>query len=146
MPGAHSAVAAARAAGLRLGVVTNQSGIGRGHITAADLAAVNTRVEELLGPFDTWKYCPHVPHDGCSCRKPAPGMVFAALDDLDVRAQECVLIGDAGSDMAAAAAAGVRGILLPGTQTTEYARSQAQTVCADIVGAIRMLLGNGRAD
>lgn len=146
MPGARAAVDAVRAAGLRLGVVTNQSGIGRGHITSADLAAVNARVEELLGRFDTWQHCPHTPHDGCACRKPAPGMVFAALADLDVSPDQCVLIGDSASDMAAAAGAGVRGIRLPGEQTSESAQREADTVCADLGGAVRMLLGDGRVD
>ena len=39
---------------------------------------MNARVEELLGPFDTWQVCPHAPDDGCGCRKPAPGLVLAA--------------------------------------------------------------------
>lgn len=146
MPGARAAVEAARAAGLRLGVVTNQSGIGRGYITSADLRVVNARVEELLGPFDTWQHCPHAPYDGCECRKPAPGMVLAALADLGVRPDQCALIGDTGSDMAAAAAAGVRGILLPGAQTTEPARNGSPTVCEDVGAAVRLLLGEGRAD
>ena len=78
MPGARAALDRLRAAGLRLGVVTNQSGLARGSFSDAQLTAVNRRVEELLGPFDTWQICPHDDSAGCRCRKPAPGLVTAA--------------------------------------------------------------------
>jgi HAD superfamily hydrolase (TIGR01662 family) len=60
-----------------VGVVSNQSGIGRGLLTRAQVDAVNARVAELLGPFDTWQLCPHAPEEDCACRKPRPGMVLA---------------------------------------------------------------------
>ena len=59
MPGARAALDRLRAAGLRLGVVTNQSGLARGRFTPSDLDRVHARIEELLGPFDTWQVCPH---------------------------------------------------------------------------------------
>ena len=54
-----------RAAGVRLGVVTNQSGIGRGLVTRAQADAVNAAVDAALGPFATWQVCPHAPEAGC---------------------------------------------------------------------------------
>src|SRR3954452_23042503 len=72
--GARAALDRLRAAGLRLGVVTKQSGIARGLLTTDQVTLVNKRVEELLGPFDTWQVCPHGDDDGCRCRKPAPGL------------------------------------------------------------------------
>ena len=86
MPGAAAATARLRQAGLALGVVTNQSGIGRGIITAEQGASVNQRVDELLGPFGSWAVCPHGPDDGCACRKPAPQLVQQAAADLGVDA------------------------------------------------------------
>src|SRR3954471_18996455 len=77
MPGARAALDRLRATGLRLGVVTNQSGLARQRFTAEQLRLVNARVEELLGPFDTWQVCPHDDADGCSCRKPRPGLIHA---------------------------------------------------------------------
>src|SRR5258705_8890825 len=77
MPGAAAAVARLREAGYRIGVVSNQSGIGRGMLDAAAVAQVNARIDELIGPFDTWQVCPHAPADRCRCRKPAPGLVEA---------------------------------------------------------------------
>ena len=106
-----------RALGIRTGVVSNQSGVGSGRITVAQVEAVNARVEELLGPFDVWRFCPHARDEGCDCRKPAPGMVKDALTTLEVAPDRCVLIGDIGADVEAARAAGATGILVP-TATT----------------------------
>ncbi|MBM0260261.1 HAD-IIIA family hydrolase, partial [Micromonospora sp. 4G55] len=78
MPGARAALDRLRAAGLRLGVVTNQSGLAKGLFTAAQMRAVHARIETLLGPFDTWQVCPHDDGDDCACRKPAPGLVHRA--------------------------------------------------------------------
>jgi histidinol-phosphate phosphatase family protein len=117
MPGARVALDRLRAAGLRLGVVTNQSGLARGHFTAGQLAAVNQRVEALLGPFDTWQICPHDDTAGCRCRKPAPGLVISAAAELGVAAHRCVVVGDIGRDMAAAQAAGAEGVLNAAVET-----------------------------
>jgi HAD superfamily hydrolase (TIGR01662 family) len=113
VPGAREAVKRLRRNGLRLGVVTNQSGIGRGLITAEDERRVAKRIEELLGPFDTWQVCPHDEAAGCDCRKPAPGMVIAAARELGVHPHEVVVVGDIGRDVEAARAAGAFGILVP---------------------------------
>ena len=78
MPGAREALDRLRAAGLRLGVVTNQSGWRVAYSPLDQVRRVNARVEELLGPFDTWQMCPHDDGDGCRCRKPAPGIGDAA--------------------------------------------------------------------
>ncbi|MEU2349018.1 HAD-IIIA family hydrolase [Modestobacter sp. NPDC049651] len=111
--GARGAVDALRARGVRIGLVTNQSGVGRGLITREQADAVNARVAELLGGFDTVQVCPHAPEDGCDCRKPAPGMVKAACAALDVDPARCVVVGDIAADLGAAAAAGAHGILVP---------------------------------
>ncbi|MBO0870306.1 MAG: HAD family hydrolase, partial [Micromonosporaceae bacterium] len=116
-PGARQALERLRAAGLRLGVVTNQSGVGRGWLSAADVAAVNQRVEQVLGPFDGWYVCPHAPGEGCPCRKPAPGLVLAAAAGLGVSPRRCVVVGDIGSDVDAARAAGAAGVLVPNRAT-----------------------------
>ncbi|HEX8008546.1 MAG TPA: HAD-IIIA family hydrolase [Trebonia sp.] len=118
VPGAARALAALRRAGIRVGVVSNQSGVGRGIITPAQLSAVNSRVEELLGPFSTWQVCTHRTDAGCACRKPGPALITAAADALGVTAAQCVVIGDIAADVTAARAAGARGILVPAPQTS----------------------------
>jgi len=111
--GAKQALDRLRARGVRVGVVSNQSGVARGLITRDDVDACNARLGELLGLFDTVQVCPHGPDDGCACRKPAPGMVKAACAELDVDPRRCVVVGDIGADVDAAAAAGAVGILVP---------------------------------
>ncbi len=109
---AREAVRALRAAGLRLGVISNQSGVARGMIGIDQVEAVNRRVDELLGPFDVWLFCPHGLRDACECRKPLPGMVVEAARILDVDPQACVVVGDKQSDVDAAHAAGAQSVLV----------------------------------
>jgi HAD superfamily hydrolase (TIGR01662 family) len=122
--GAREALDRLRSRGVRVGVVSNQSGVARGIITAEQVGACMDRLAELLGPFDTVQVCPHGPDDGCSCRKPAPGMVKAACAELDVDPARCVVIGDIGADVEAAAAAGAVGVLVP-TPVTRRQEVQA---------------------
>lgn len=139
MPGAADAVARLRSAGIRLGVVTNQSGVGHGLITAAQMQAVNQRVDELLGPFDVWAVCPHDAADGCACRKPEPFLVQMAAAELGVDTADCVVIGDIGSDVAAAHAAGARAILVPAPATRPEETAGVPTA-AGLTEAIAALL------
>src|SRR3954453_14046236 len=111
--GAKDALDRLRARGVRVGVVSNQSGVARGLITTEQVEACNPRLAELLGPFDVTRYCPHGPDDGCSCRKPAPGMVKDACADLGVDPARCVVIGDIGAGVDGGAPAGAVGILVP---------------------------------
>ena len=140
MPGARAACDRLRAAGLRLGVVTNQSGLARGYFTAEQLAAVNARVEELLGPFDTWQVCPHDDTAGCACRKPAPGLVLGAAEALGTTPARCVVVGDIGRDMVAAGAAGAPGIIVPTAVTLIPEVAAAPARAADLTGAVDLIL------
>ncbi|GAB2639277.1 HAD-IIIA family hydrolase [Nocardia goodfellowii] len=143
VPGAAAALRSIRTAGLRLGIVSNQSGVARGLISPDQLAAVNSRVEELLGPFGTWQVCVHGEDDGCGCRKPAPGLVHRAAAELGVDVRRCVLIGDTGADVDAATAAGARAILVPTARTlpeeVERAHREA-TVALDLTEAVRLAM------
>ncbi len=138
--GAKEALDRLRARGVRLGVVSNQSGVARGLITRDQVDACNARLAELLGPFDTVQFCPHGPDDGCTCRKPAPGMVKAACAELDVDPARCVVVGDIGADVDAATGAGAVGILEP-TPVTRRAEVEAADRRADtLAGAIDDIL------
>jgi histidinol-phosphate phosphatase family protein len=139
MPGAAAAVGRLRAAGIPLGVVTNQSGVGRGLITAEQMRSVNRRVEELLGPFGTWAVCPHAAADRCDCRKPAPFLIRQAVARLGVDPADCVVIGDIGSDVAAAHAAGARAILVP-TSVTRPAEVEGVPAVPGLNAAVTALL------
>ena len=92
------------------------------------------RALQALGPFDVVRYCPHGPDDGCDCRKPAPGMVKAACAELDVDPARCVVVGDIGADVDAAAAAGAVGVLVP-TPVTRTSEVAAATHTAENLAA-----------
>ncbi|MFF9864807.1 D-glycero-alpha-D-manno-heptose-1,7-bisphosphate 7-phosphatase [Streptomyces sp. NPDC013953] len=140
MPGAREALRLLRAHGIPAGVVSNQSGIGRGLLTEAAVRDVNARIDALLGPLDTWVHCPHVPEDRCGCRKPAPGLVLEAARRLGVAPAACVVIGDIGADMEAARAAGAAGVLVPTARTLPGEVAAAPCVCPDLLGAVRLVL------
>jgi histidinol-phosphate phosphatase family protein len=142
--GARTALDRLRTAGLRLGVVTNQSGLARGRFTGGDLARVHARIEQLLGPFDTWQVCPHDERAGCDCRKPAPGLVYAAAQALGTTPERCVVVGDIGRDMIAAGAAGASGILVPTAVTRSEEVAAAPAVAGDLGGAVDLILRRQR--
>jgi HAD superfamily hydrolase (TIGR01662 family) len=137
--GAKAVLDGLRAHGIATGVISNQSGIARGLITADDVEKVNARVEELLGPFDVWEVCPHAEHDGCSCRKPAPGMVHSACRKLGIHESEAALIGDIGADVGAAEAAGATGVLVPTPVTRAEEVAAARLVASDLASAVSLL-------
>jgi histidinol-phosphate phosphatase family protein len=144
MPGARAALDRLRAEGVALAVVSNQSGIGRGLLTETEVAAVNLRVEELLGPLGPWLVCPHAPDAGCDCRKPAPGLVLAAAERLGVDPERCAVVGDIGADVEAARAAGARGVLVPTPRTRPEEVEAAPERAGDLAEAIDLLLGGAR--
>ncbi|HEY8320952.1 MAG TPA: HAD family hydrolase [Candidatus Baltobacteraceae bacterium] len=117
LPGVRDALDALRAAGIPVAVVSNQSGVGRGSITLAQVDAVNTRVDALLGPFAGFFVCPHGPDDGCECRKPRPKLILDAARALGVEPACCVVVGDKQSDIDAARNAGATGFRIEGAVT-----------------------------
>jgi HAD superfamily hydrolase (TIGR01662 family) len=142
MPTAVEALRLLRDAGLRIGVVTNQSGIGRGLITPAQAKEVDEQVIRLLGPFDAWAVCPHTPEDGCDCRKPRPGLVYQAAAELGVRPEDCIVVGDIGADVGAARAAGSRSVLIP-TPRTRIEELAGARIATDLLSAARWIAGQG---
>jgi D-glycero-D-manno-heptose 1,7-bisphosphate phosphatase len=142
MPTAEAAVRTLREAGIRTGVVSNQSGIARGLLTPGQVDAVNARVDALLGPFETWRICPHGADDGCSCRKPLPGLVLAAAADLGVPASRVAVIGDIEADVEAAEAAGAQAVLVPTVNTRRAESLRALVIAPSLLAAVALLLGH----
>jgi D-glycero-D-manno-heptose 1,7-bisphosphate phosphatase len=140
MPQAGEVLRWLRSRGIATGVLSNQSGIGRGILTPGQVAAVNVRVEQLLGPFDVWDICPHRPEDGCTCRKPAPGLIRRACRRLGIAPGEAAYVGDIGSDVDAANAAGVRGVMVPTALTLPAEVAAAPEVAPDLRSAVQLLL------
>jgi histidinol-phosphate phosphatase family protein len=140
--GARAALSRLRAAGVALGIVSNQSGIGLGKITPEQVAAVNARLVELLGPFDTIQCCPHAPADGCGCRKPAPGLIARAARELGLTPRDCIVIGDIGADIEAARAAGANAVLVPTVHTEPAEIAAADCVVGSLSEAVDLVLGS----
>jgi D-glycero-D-manno-heptose 1,7-bisphosphate phosphatase len=111
--GVVDALRAADRGAFALVVASNQSCVGRGLLTAAALRDLMGHLVAQLDArglaLDAWYCCPHAPEDRCACRKPAPGLLMAAADDLGLDLRRSYFIGDQPTDMEAAARAGVHG-------------------------------------
>ena len=112
VPGMRETLQRLRDAKIPIAVVSNQSGVARGIISIEQVEQVNRRIDELLGPFDAWLYCPHGPMDDCECRKPKPKMILDAAKIMNVDPACCVVIGDKPSDVEAADNAGAKSIFV----------------------------------
>lgn len=114
--GALEGLAMLRRAGVRLSVATNQSGVGRGLMTLEGLQAVHARMlaeaAAAGGALDALLVCPHAPEAGCTCRKPAPGLIETAIAQSGILASETLVVGDDGRDLEAAARAHVAAALV----------------------------------
>ena len=147
LDGAPEGLARLAEAGFPLVVVSNQSGIGRGIVRPAEARAVHDRfVSELERRgivLAGAKYCPHAPHEGCDCRKPAPGMLLAAASELGLDLEGSFMIGDKQTDVEAGRRAGCRTVLLgragPGSDTADH-------VAADWDDAASWILGSRGAE
>lgn len=135
LDGAAEALAAIRAKGWPVVVVTNQSGVARGLYTPDDFRRVMDRVSELLGPFDAVYACFHIaPPEGrvspwavaCDCRKPKPGMLRRAAAEHGLDLFNSVGAGDSALDVGAFRAAGVRPFLVPSQGEAAEAKMSAE--------------------
>ena len=146
MPGAGRAIQRLREAQIPTAVISNQSGVARGLISLDQVRAVNERVERELGPLGPWFICTHGPDEACGCRKPAPGLLLKAAEALKVPVSECVFIGDIGSDVEAARAAGARPILVPTPVTRSEEIESAEEVAPNLEAAVELLLAPARTE
>jgi len=91
------------AAGFKLGIITNQSVIGRGLGTLQEVERINTSIEQHLKAFDVafdFIYiCPHLPEEGCDCRKPQLAMGLRAVREIQLNPEQSFMVGDNESDM-----------------------------------------------
>lgn len=126
-------------------IISNQSGLGRKIITVPDFWDIHQHMRdtieknggELLAAF----YCHHHPQDGCSCRKPSPGLILAASDLYKIDLNKTPFIGDRSSDLEAARRAGCRGCLLDRPHDTSQGVGHAAAVSskANVFGPATMM-------
>ena len=111
-PQALSALSRINDSEYKIVIITNQSAVGRGLISHSTADEINqrliTEIHAAGGRIDGVFMCPHAPEFGCSCRKPKPGLLFAAAAELSINLGQSVMFGDALTDIIAGQAAGVR--------------------------------------
>ncbi len=104
-----SAVKLFKESGFLVFVVTNQSGIGRGIFDEAAMNSIHEEIQQQLsGAIDAFYFCPHLPCDGCRCRKPGPGMIEAASADFAIDLKNSWMIGDKKIDVETGINVGVK--------------------------------------
>jgi D-glycero-D-manno-heptose 1,7-bisphosphate phosphatase len=143
LPGVPEALSTFRELGLGLVVVTNQSGIGRGFFDAPRLDEIHARMNALLAArgvaLDGIYVCPHLPADGCACRKPATALITRAAADLDFDPADGFVIGDTAIDMQLGKRVGAATILVLtgyGERDREQAGPAADHVASDLLAAV----------
>lgn len=116
LPGSIQAIAALSDAGFDVAVASNQSGLARGLVDRNALRGMHRKLRRLVaaegGRVARIEVCPHGPNDGCSCRKPEPGLLYRLARRFGVAPDGVPVVGDSLRDLEAAAAAGARPILV----------------------------------
>ena len=130
-PGALEGIKRLTEAGFGIIVITNQSCISKGILTEAELAGLHEfmlgKIRESGGDILKIYHCPHQRSDGCTCRKPEPGMLLQAAKDYGINLSNTFFVGDAQSDMEAARRAGTRSILINNISDSSISKPQPIT-------------------
>jgi D-glycero-D-manno-heptose 1,7-bisphosphate phosphatase len=116
IPGAAAALKQLQNDGFKLFVITNQSGVGRGHFSREAVEAIHAHLDEYFAKagvrFDRYYVCPHHPEDNCECRKPKPKFLLDAAREYGLDLSRCFMVGDRESDIQAGINAGTSTILV----------------------------------
>lgn len=148
LPGALSALRRLATLSVPIAVITNQSAIGRGLVTAATVAAIHAQLRQTVvaagGRLDGFFVCPHHPDAACACRKPKPGLLHQAAHHFGFDLANAIFIGDAITDWKAAHAAGCHAILVKSgrqgpTLADFFTHPPAPPIVADLAAAIDLL-------
>jgi D,D-heptose 1,7-bisphosphate phosphatase len=154
LPGAIEALQAARMAGYRLVVLSNQSGVARGYFSLSSVEAVNRRFEQLLAKagvtLDGSYFCPHYPGGtvpefavSCDCRKPHPGMAEQAALELRLNLHKSMVVGDKLDDLNLGFVTGATPVLTRsghGRETEQSIRSSALYGRVKVLDSVRDIL------
>jgi D-glycero-D-manno-heptose 1,7-bisphosphate phosphatase len=150
LPGAVEGAQLLARAGYALAIVTNQSGIGRGRFGPDDLARFQALLMADLAAggvaLAATLVCPHAPDDDCACRKPAPGLLLRARDELGADLGASWMVGDGARDVEAARRAGCRGAVRVGIAEPAAPRPDEDPFALearDLAEAARRILGYG---
>ena len=138
LPGTCAAVEALRRADLLAVVVTNQPDIARGALAPAELRRMHDRLVRAV-PLDAIYTCTHDDADGCPCRKPKPGLLVRAAEELQVSLKNSWMVGDRGKDIEAGKAAGCSTLLVEAAGGSP-AGIAADFVVSDLAAAVEVIL------
>lgn len=137
LPGSIEAIARLSQAGFTVVVATNQSGLGRGLFTESALEAMHERlvqkVSDAGGQLGKIYHCPHRPDEGCSCRKPAAGMLDTIARDYRTELTGVPIVGDSLRDLQAGQTHRCLPILV---RTGKGGRSEAELAATDLKDAL----------
>jgi len=141
-PGVPEALRRLKSNGFKLIIITNQSGIGRGFFTIKQYRAVEAEVLQQLGDglIDATYFCPDIPGQYSSCRKPAPGMILQATGEHQIDLSRSFFIGDKEIDAECGRNAGVRTIRVQTGFQRDTADSIADWVAVDLIEAAKIIL------
>jgi len=142
--GALDALRRLREAGFVVAVITNQSCVGRGLASLADIEGINRRMVEAVasagGSIAGVYLCPHTNDDGCLCRKPRPGLIDQAARELGVAPERSFVVGDSERDIEAGLARGCRTLRVTGPNAEPPAETRAHHVVRDLAEAVELIL------
>jgi histidinol-phosphate phosphatase family protein len=114
-----------QSAGFKIIVITNQSAINRGLMTEKHLNEIHEKIQSFLIQNDTkidyFYYCPHIPNENCSCRKPKSGLLLKAIDDFSIDVNNSWFVGDRDSDIQAGESVGCKTLKIEGDFNLEKA-------------------------
>ena len=141
-PGVPQALQRLKSNGFKLIVVTNQSGIGRGFFTVDEYRSVESEVSRQLGDglIAATYFCPDVPGQLSSHRKPSPGMILQAKRDHQIDLTRSFFIGDKEIDVECGRNAGVRTIRVQTGLDCDVSCSTANWVAEDLPAATKIIL------
>src|SRR6266480_4880228 len=141
-PGVPEALRRLKSKGFKLIVITNQSGIGRGFFTVGQYRAVESEVSRQLGHglIDATYFCPDVPGEHSSHRKPSPGMILQAKQEHQIDLARSFFIGDKEIDVECGRNAGVRTIRVQTGFDPDTTGSGADWTAKDFPAAAQLIL------
>ena len=141
-PGVPEALRRLKSKGFKLIIITNQSGIGRGLFSVDQYRAVEAEVLRQLGDglINATYFCPDVPGQHSSCRKPAPGMILQAAREHRIDFRRSFFIGDKEIDVECGHNAGTRAIRVQTGFQRDMTRSMADWIARDLLEGARIIL------
>ncbi len=154
LPMAGDGIRLLNKSGVKVIMITNQSGIARGYFTKAMLSRIHRKMKGDLAQYrahiDAIFYCPHHPDNHCDCRKPKPALIYRAAKKHDIELSQSFFVGDQWHDVEAGHSAGCKTCLISPDGASEMLLNQHNMAepdfiardfleaCMWILGAIRL--------